>query len=193
MSIQQQHWSQHPDGALLARAVAFVFRKIISPEEEGGCKEFLEKNCSIFDSWTEESEQKIEFTQLFFEFEQKMERVLEDLAEIENLEPSEIVRRIGNVQEGGINAAASKQVKRLLSGVDYKKFCCIMRNKARDLLAALEDDAADSKGDVRVSDTNKASAGADESSAKMVGVNRTPWPPEPPEAFMEHGRSASKK
>ena len=131
------HWTQTPNGAMLARATSHLFRAIISPESEGGCKEFLEANCAIFADWSEDSEQLLQYSVLFGQFETHMEKSLEDFAESEGESPQEIVRRIAGVADGA-DVRAAKQVARLLGGVDYRKFCSIMHTRATDLMAELQ-------------------------------------------------------
>ena len=139
------HWTQTPNGAMLARATSFVFSTIISPESEGGCKEFLEANCAIFADWTEDSEQLLQYSVLFSQFEARMERALEDFAEKEGEAPQEIVCRIASIADGD-DSRAAQQVRRLLGGVDYRRFCGIMKTRAADLLAQLTESLSPLKG-----------------------------------------------
>ena len=52
-----------PDG-VLKRATAFVYRRIISPREEGGMKGFFDDNCTLFRGVRKGDEQNLEFMPL---------------------------------------------------------------------------------------------------------------------------------
>jgi hypothetical protein len=62
MKNDKSYW-QGLDG-ILRRAIAFVYRRIISSEEEGGMRAFFDVNCPIFKNIREGDEHSIEFTSL---------------------------------------------------------------------------------------------------------------------------------
>ena len=121
------------------RAIAFVYSKIICCASEGGLKEFFEENCAVFHDWSMESEQLLIFTTLFGEFETRMEKILEDFAETENMTPAEISEMLASISEG-TDSKAAKGVQQLLRGIDYKKFCTVMRTKASEIIKDLGDE-----------------------------------------------------
>lgn len=72
------HWSTTEEGALVAKANAFVHRKIITSAEDGGLLEYFEKHCYSFESVDYEKcaqgEYTIEHYSLFQEYEAKIEQ-----------------------------------------------------------------------------------------------------------------------
>jgi hypothetical protein len=134
----ESHWSQSPSGALLARAISFLFSKFIQPARDGGLKDFIEEHCSIFRDWDIDSEQRTQYFTLFSDFEKMMDKFLEDFAELEGLTSSEVMATITRVAEGNNNRAI-KGVQTLLRGLEYRKFCSIMKNKAEALTNELKE------------------------------------------------------
>ena len=130
------HWSQTPSGALLSRAISFMFSKIISTAKDGGMKEWIEEHCGIFDGWAMEAEQRLEYSQLFSEFERKMEQVLEEFALSEGRTAADISRSIAEVAEGS-DSRAARSVRTLLSGLDYKKVRIRVRGTVARVLCAV--------------------------------------------------------
>jgi hypothetical protein len=56
------YW-EGPEG-VLKRATTFVYRRLISPQEEGGMQGFFKDNCSLFKGRSKSDEQSLEFMPL---------------------------------------------------------------------------------------------------------------------------------
>jgi len=130
------HWSLTPGGAMLSRALSFVFGKIIAPANAGGMKEWIAEHCGMFAAWSMEAEQRLEYSQLFAEFEGRMSAVLEDFARSEGRTAADIASSLAQLAEGS-DGRAARSVQTLLRGLDYRKFCQVMRDRARDLTAEM--------------------------------------------------------
>lgn len=131
--MSQPHWSTTGDGKIVAGATAFVNRKIIAPAEEGGYKNWFEAHCHHFIGYDSLSstEHKLEYTELYETFQEKMESALEEYCTKENIDATEILQRVGDADAMSIKAG--KVVQSLLNTFSYKKFCTLMRNKAKQI------------------------------------------------------------
>ena len=121
------HWTQSEDGACVSRAMSHVFKAMITPEEEGGLKTWIDSNCSVFKAFEEDGEQRLVFMELFSEFEKLLATLLDAFAHSEGEDWSVLARRIEAVVQSD-NKMATKGALRLLNGLEYKKFCVIMKN-----------------------------------------------------------------
>lgn len=131
--MSQPHWSTTGDGKIVAGATAFVNRKIIAPEEEGGYKHWFEAHCHHFRGYgsLNSTEHKLEYTELYETFQEKMESALEEYCTEENIDAAEVLQRVGDADANSIKAG--KVVQSLLNTFSYKKFCTLMKNKAKQM------------------------------------------------------------
>mmetsp|Transcript_2745 Transcript_2745/g.4126 ORF Transcript_2745/g.4126 Transcript_2745/m.4126 type:complete len:219 (+) Transcript_2745:37-693(+) len=123
------HWSTTENGALMARATSFIYRKIIASELEGGLKNFFEENCQIF--LNSEGEQQLDYMDLYRDYERHIDRFLDEFAKHEELTAVEVSHRLQDAVQG--NRAAAKNLEMLLAASEYSKFVSMMRRKAREI------------------------------------------------------------
>lgn len=122
---------------LLRRATAHCYRMIIAPASEGGLKEFLDEHCGTFAEVTEHS---VRHWELYKEFEAKVDGALEGFLETEFEDPESRRANLDDLHAAirrGMDDRASKKesmdsaVSLLVAAADFKKFCSIMRQRAK--------------------------------------------------------------
>lgn len=123
----EPHWSTTADGALLSRATAYVYTKIISSSKDGGLNDFLHENCGKFLCVTEDAFE-LEHMELFKQYESKIAAILDAFAEEEGLSPHDLAEKVQSVcaQSKG----AEKNMSMLLAASNFRKFIHFMRSKA---------------------------------------------------------------
>jgi len=124
------HWSVTPEGAIVARATAYVYRHVVASAEEGGCKEFFEEHCLKFEK-DEDSPDEIciEAMDIFKEYEAKMETILTSFARLEKLDFADCMEKVRVAAD--IIPQAEKSVQLLLAATGFPKFVRLMRMKAK--------------------------------------------------------------
>jgi len=134
IKTSSKHWSTTPEGRLVARATAFVYRSIVASKEENGCglKEFFEEHCLIFEKAEDSSmgvdEMKLETWSLYKEYEGRIEKILSTFAAGEGCEPPQLMSLIRNAADS--IPQAEKSVQTLLAATEFRKFVRLMRMKA---------------------------------------------------------------
>ena len=125
------------DQKLLHRAVGYLYSKIIQPEEEGGWKEWFDKNCVEFDVAKKDTTQvgrshKLIYSQLHKEYEVMVESALCEFVKKEGInDAQDLYMRIYNAQE-----EMESTVNLLLAAADYKKFVSLMKRCRKKQLRA---------------------------------------------------------
>ena len=131
---------------LLRRATAHIYRKIIAPKCEGGFREWFDDRCEAFRGSDPKGEHKPEFFTLYKEFEAMIADALEAFVEDAFDEEGSVAERMRDLNDR-IAAAATdddsklkhpidKSLTMLLAAADYKKFCALMRARAKANAAA---------------------------------------------------------
>lgn len=130
-----KHWSTTPKGSLVARATTHVYHLITASEGEGGCKEFFEKHCLLFERDDNSADElRLETMDVFKQYENRLETILEDFAASEHCTPTELMARIRDASDE--IPQAEKNVQMLLAATEFKKFARLMRMKAKALRKA---------------------------------------------------------
>ena len=116
---------------MLRRATAFMYRKMVAPPEERGFRDWFDDNCHVFEGAEKGDEQKLEYYQLYQEYEGLVETALVEFCAQEDIEsPAALYSMIDTVYEGDATAreskAAGKSIEMLLAAASYKKFVAMM-------------------------------------------------------------------
>jgi len=132
---RKKHWSvDSEDGALVARATNFVYRRIIAPPEEGGLKNFFEENCMLFeddDNCGQSGELRLETMDLFKQYERNIEVILNEFAEKEKLDSVGLMTRLRSASEH--IPQAEKSIQMLLAATEFPKFVRLMKIKVKEI------------------------------------------------------------
>ena len=118
--------------------------RLQAPENEGGLRDWFDLHCGAFAGHSKDDEHRPEFFELYREFERRVSAALEAFvaAEFGQDEGSAKLAELHDEIRRGLDEppaiAPSKEQRRfdgavnmLLAAADYKKFCSIMRMRAK--------------------------------------------------------------